>query len=50
MIKTQILLQKTVEGNRRLRLGLGLGFVCFKLVPTDPWCKMLRDFTWTEKI
>ena len=29
MIKTQILLRKTIEGNRRLGLGLGLGLVFF---------------------
>ena len=34
---------------------MGLGFsrfllYCFKLAPTDPWCKMLRDFTWTKII
>ena len=22
----------------------------FKIAPTDPWCKMLRDSTWMEKI
>ena len=29
MIKTQILLRKTIEGNRRLGLGSGLGLVFF---------------------
>ena len=30
--------------------GLGLGFILFysEIAPTDPWCNMLCDFTWTE--
>ena len=38
MIKTQILLRKTIEGN--WGYGLGLDFFCFILnsQPTDPWC------------
>ena len=54
MKKTQILLRKTIEGNsnRRLRVGVRVRFLLFysELVPTDPWCNMLCDFTWTEKI
>ena len=31
MIKTQILLWKTIKGNRRLKVRLGPGFFCFIL-------------------
>ena len=48
MIKTQILLWKTVEGNRRL--GLGLGLLYFILNPTaDPWCNMLQTLLGRKK-
>ena len=53
MIKTQILLWKTIEGNnnRRLRVRVRVRFLLFysELTPTDPWCNMLRDFTRTKK-
>ena len=53
MIKTQILLWKTIEGNsnRKLRVRVRVRFLLFysELTPTDPWCNMLRDSTWTEK-
>ena len=54
MKKTQILLWKAIEGNsnRRLRVRVRVRFLLFysELAPTDPWCNMLCDFTWTEKI
>ena len=54
MIKTQILLRKTIESNRSLRVTVSVRvrflLFYFELAPTDPWCKMLRDFTWTKKI
>ena len=53
MIKTQILLWKTIEGNsyRRLRIRVRVRFLLFysKLTPTALWCNMLREFTWMEK-
>ena len=53
MVKTQILLWKTIEGNSyaRLRVRVRVRFLLFdyELTPTDPWCNMHRNFTWTEK-
>ena len=55
MKKTQILLWKTIECNssRRLRVRDRVRFLLFysELAPltTDPWCNMLRDFTWRKK-
>ena len=45
---------KSNEGNRsnrRLRVRVRVRFLWFysELTPTDPWCNMLRDFTWREK-
>ena len=44
MIKTQILLYKTIEGNRRLMVRVRVRFVLYysEIAPTDPWCNMLR--------
>ena len=44
MITTQILLLKTIEGNRRLRVKVRVRFLLFylELAPTDPWCNMLQ--------
>ena len=44
MIKTHILLWKTIEGNRRLRVRVRVRFLSFysELAPTDPWCNMLQ--------
>ena len=35
-----------------LRVRVRVKFLLFysKLAPTDPWCNMLRDFTWTGNI
>ena len=45
---------KTIEGNsnRRLKVRVRVRFLLFssELAPNDPWCNMLHDFTWTEKI
>ena len=42
-----------MEGNikRRLRVRVRVKFLLFysELTPTDLWCNMLRDFTWTDK-
>ena len=34
-----------------MRVRVRVRFLLFysELTPTDPWCNMLRDFTWTEK-
>ena len=46
MIKTQILLWKTIEGNWGLDLGLRLGIAFFYYILnsqfTDPWCNILQ--------
>ena len=51
-IKAHILLWKAIEGNSRLRVRGRVWFLLihFELAPTDLWCNILRDFTWTEKI
>ena len=48
---TQILLWKTIESNSNRRLRVRVRFLIFysELTPTDPWCNMPRNFTWTEK-
>ena len=54
MIKVKILLLKTIQGNGTLRVKVRVRvkFLLFhsELVPTDPWCNLLRDFTGTENI
>ena len=54
MIKTQILLWKTIKviGFRGLGLGLGLGFFYFilNLQPTDLWYNMLQTLLGQKKI
>ena len=54
MIKTQILLRKTIEGNRRFRLGLGFFYFILNLPPLthDVTCSrpLCPDFTWVEEI
>ena len=44
MIKTQILLWKTTEGNRKLRVRVRVRFLLFyfEFAPTDPRCNMLQ--------
>ena len=47
--------EKQYKSIERAGLGLGLGFFMFllfyfKIAPTDPWCKMLRDSTWMVKV
>ena len=51
MIKTQILLWKTIEGNRKPRVrvrAMVLLFYC-ELAPTDPWCNMLQTLLGRNK-
>ena len=51
MIKTQILLWKTIEGNKRFRVRVRVRFILsyFKLAPTDPWCNMLQTLLGSKK-
>ena len=42
MIKTQILLWKTIEDNRRLMVRVRLLLFYFELAPTYPWCNMFQ--------
>ena len=54
LIKTQILLWKTTEGNRRLRIRVmvwGAWFLLFhsELAYTDPWCNMLQTLLGQRK-
>ena len=51
MIKTQILLWKTIEGNKRFRVRVRVRFILsyFKLAPTDPWCNMLQTLLGWKK-
>ena len=53
MIKTQILLWKTIDGNRRLRVKVmvRVRFLLFysELSPTDPWCNMLQNLLGRKK-
>ena len=48
MIKAQILLWRTIEGNRSLRVTVKVRFILFysDLGPTDPWCNVI----WTSII
>ena len=45
MINTQILLFKTIEGNRRLKVKVRVRarflLLYSELAPTDPWCNMI---------
>ena len=50
MIKTKILLWKTIEDNGTLRVRVKFPLFYSELTSTDPWSNMLRDFTWTENI
>ena len=55
MIKAQILLWKTIEGNRRIRIRVRVRvrvrFVLFysKLAPTDAWCNILHSLLGRKK-
>ena len=51
MINTQILLWKTIEGNRRLRVRVGVRFILFysELASTDPWCHMFHTLPGRKK-
>ena len=51
MIKTQILLWKTIEGNKRFRVRVRVRFILayFKLAPTDPRCNMLQTLLGRKK-
>ena len=51
MIKTQILLPKIIEGNRRLRVRVRFRFFLFyfEIGPTDPWCSMLQTLLGRKK-
>ena len=51
MIKTQILLWKTIEGNRSVRVRVRVRFLLFysEIAPTDPWCNMFRTLIWRKK-
>ena len=44
MRKTQILLWKTIESNRRLRVRVRFLLIYFELALTDPWCNVLRPW------
>ena len=51
MIKTQILLWKTMKGNRRLRVRVRFLLFYSELAPTDPWCNMLQTLLgWKKKM
>ena len=53
IIKTQILLWKTIEGNWGLDLGLGWGIAFFYYIlnsqSTDPWCNILQTLLKRKK-
>ena len=49
MIKTQILLRKTIEDKKRLLARVRFLLFCSELTPTDPWCDMLRTLIAREK-
>ena len=51
MIKAQILLWKTIEGNKRLRVKVRFRFLSLysELAPTDPWCNMLQTLPGRKK-
>ena len=55
MIKAQILLWKTIEGNRRIRIRVRVRvrvrFVLFysKLAPTDAWCNIIHSLLGRKK-
>ena len=44
MRKTQILLWKTIESNRRLRVRVRFLLIYSELALTDPWCNVLRPW------
>ena len=54
MIKTQILLWKTTEGIRKLRVWVRawFRFILFytEFAPTDPWCNILQTLPGQKKI
>ena len=49
MTKTQILLWKTIEGTRRLRVRVSFILFYSELSPIDPWCNMLRTLVGRKK-
>ena len=53
MIKTHVLLWKTIEGNRRLRVSVRarVRFLLFysEIALTDPWCNMLLTLPGQKK-